>query len=414
MPAIASTSPRTRASPRPDAPAGVVGRPAVELGERLEQPVRQRRRDARAAVGRPSARPRGRPSCGLRPATQPSTWLCRTPLVTRLISTWRTRRGSAHAVGPPVAGRSVPSRMPRRAASGSSRSRTSCTRAREVHRPGRQRQRPRLEPGEVEDVADEVEHVARGGVDVPERGLAAGGRQVEGAEQLGEPDDRLQRGAQLVAQRREQHRLGAARVLGDTGGQLGLAAGGPCGVEPVVLEGHRGEVGEPRDEPALAVVGTVRAGVVDGEGAEHAVVAVDRARPARAAARAASRARGTAPSARRGRCPRRRPAGRGRRPRRTTRRRGRSAARRSRPSTRRAATGRRRGAACRRRRRGRSTEQRLPGISSSRASVTASSTSPRPAPPASSSSTRCWRSSRSAASAVSRASCACAGHGSSW
>ncbi len=130
---------------------------------------------------------------------------------------------------------------------------------REVHRPGRQRQRPRLEPREVEDVADQVEHVAGGGVDVPEGRLPARGRQVEGPEELGEPDDRLQRGAQFVAQGRQQLRLGAARVLGDPGRQLGLAPGGPCGVEPVVLEGHRGEVGEPRDEPALAVVGTVRA-----------------------------------------------------------------------------------------------------------------------------------------------------------
>ena len=51
-------------------------------------------------------------------------------------------------------------------------------------------------------------------------------------------------------------------------------------VEPVVLERDGGEVGEARDEPALALVGAVGCGVVDRERAEHAVVAPDGARPA--------------------------------------------------------------------------------------------------------------------------------------
>ena len=97
----------------------------------------------------------------------------------------------------------------------------------------------------------------------------------------------------------------------------------------------------------------------------------------RNAARTAWRARGSASQrAVRWRCPRRPPTGRGRRPRRRSPRRRRWAARRSPPSRPPAATGPHRGAGCPRPASSSSTEQRLPGISSSRAVATAS------APPA--------------------------------
>ena len=80
-----------------------------------------------------------------------------------------------------------------------------------------------LDLGQVEDVADDLHEVATGGLHARGVGDDLGHAALAGlvAHELDVAEDRVQRGAQLVAHVREEGRLGAAGVLGGVDGGLG-------------------------------------------------------------------------------------------------------------------------------------------------------------------------------------------------
>ena len=88
------------------------------------------------------------------------------------------------------------------------------------------RHRAGLDPGQVEHVVDDRQDVC-GREPMPSSASSALlGRQVERLQVLGEAGDRLQRRAQLVAERRDELRLGEVGALGRSGGR-GRRRGGP-------------------------------------------------------------------------------------------------------------------------------------------------------------------------------------------
>ena len=81
------------------------------------------------------------------------------------------------------------------------------------HRRQGQLEVPRLDAGDVEDLVDEVEKVATGPQDVVHRvGLVSG--DVVHLEELREPEDGVERRAELVAHARQEVALGLAGLLG--------------------------------------------------------------------------------------------------------------------------------------------------------------------------------------------------------
>ena len=111
-----------------------------------------------------------------------------------------------------------------------------------------------------------------GGIDVVQGLTAPGLVEVDGAEQLGEADDRLDRRASLVTDRGQQLRPGVGEVLG----------GPPCRLRlqlrpPVVLGGPTlGQVEELWDEVAIAMYPNRRAMVEMSTSSEWRGISVHR------------------------------------------------------------------------------------------------------------------------------------------
>ncbi len=96
--------------------------------------------------------------------------------------------------------------------------------AAEMDRLERQRHRPGLDPRDVEHLVDELEQVPAGLDDLLD-GLVLVGLHVVEREQLAEADDRVERGAQLVAHAREELVLGLVCALDLRARGVGAALG---------------------------------------------------------------------------------------------------------------------------------------------------------------------------------------------
>ena len=104
------------------------------------------------------------------------------------------------------------------------------------------------------------------------------------------------RGAEFVADRRDELRLRVVRPLRRLASQFCDVAGFAFARRAVVGDGDRGEVGEATDQFAFVLVGFVWSAVVDGERADDPRLRPDRARPARCRCRARRPAHETAPT----------------------------------------------------------------------------------------------------------------------
>jgi hypothetical protein len=126
--------------------------------------------------------------------------------------------------------------------------------------------------------------------DVIERRLPAVRRQAQAAQQLGEPGDRLQRGAQLVVERRDELGLRPAGGLRRRPGDLGLEPGAPLPFGGPTL-------GDVEQVPALTLPGNSSSRIIGCSGVNAGKGRVgDPAADDRTAHAASTAAKGTAQS----------------------------------------------------------------------------------------------------------------------
>jgi hypothetical protein len=122
----------------------------------------------------------------------------------------------------------------------------------ETYRLRRQRQVAALDAGEVQHLIDEAKQMLPGPQDVVDAlGLLLG--QVVELEQLPEPEDRVERGTQLVAHAGQELALGGVRPVGlPLGFQRRLGGRPLIGLQPRVDQRHAGLLGERlQHEPLL-------------------------------------------------------------------------------------------------------------------------------------------------------------------